>query len=197
MPRSNLKDDNNKIMKSRLYKKYKTEIVPALKEKFGYKNIMSVPKVEKITLNVGINSRNTDSGLLESVEKNIGRITGQKPVRTKAKKAVSAFKIREGMTVGVVVTLRGEKMYDFLDKLVNISLPRIRDFRGISLKNLDKRGNLSLPFKEHIVFPEIRADEVDRIHGLQVNINTSAKDKESGEELLRLLGIPFQKKEVK
>jgi large subunit ribosomal protein L5 len=158
---------------------------------------MSVPKVEKITLNVGINSRNTDSGLLESVENNIRRITGQKPVRTKAKKAVSAFKIREGMTVGVAVTLRGEKMYDFLDKLVNISLPRIRDFRGISLKNMDKSGNLSLPFKEHIVFPEIRADEVDRIHGLQVNINTSAKTKESGEELLRLLGIPFQKKEVK
>lgn len=184
-------------MKSRLYKKYKTEIVPALKEKFGYKNIMSVPKVEKITLNVGINSRNTDSGLLESVEKNLQRITGQKPIRTKAKKAVSAFKIREGMTVGVAVTLRGEKMYDFLDKLVNISLPRIRDFRGVSLKNLDKSGNLSLPFKEHIVFPEIRVDEVDRIHGLQVNINTSAKDKESGEELLRLLGMPFQKKEVK
>jgi large subunit ribosomal protein L5 len=184
-------------MKSRLYKKYKTEIIPALKEKFGYKNIMSVPKVEKITLNVGLNSRNTDSGLLEAVENNLRRITGQKPVRTKAKKAVSAFKIREGMTVGVAVTLRGEKMYDFLDKLVNVSLPRIRDFRGVSPKNLDKKGNLSLAFREHIVFPEIRADEVERIHGLQVNINTSAKDRESGEELLRLLGIPFQKKEVK
>lgn len=183
-------------MNSRLYKKYKSEVAPALKEKFGYKNVMSIPKVSKITLNVGINSRNTDSNLLESVENNLQRITGQKPIRTKAKKAISAFKIRENMVVGVAVTLRGAKMYDFLDKLVNISLSRIRDFRGTSLKNLDNKGNLSLPFKEHTVFPEIRPEEIDRIHGLQVNINTTAKNKEEGEELLRLLGMPFVKKET-
>ncbi|MFA5021055.1 MAG: 50S ribosomal protein L5 [Patescibacteria group bacterium] len=182
-------------MESRLHKKYIKEVVPALREKFGYKNIMSVPKILKVTLNVGINSRNTDSGLLDNVENNLRRITGQKPVRTKSRAAISAFKVKENMVVGVVVTMRGRKMYDFLDKLVNVSLPRIRDFRGISAKNIDKQGSLSLGFKEHIVFPEIRSDEVERIHGLQVNITTNAKSQKIGEEMFRLLGFPIQNKD--
>ncbi|MFA6525902.1 MAG: 50S ribosomal protein L5 [Candidatus Buchananbacteria bacterium] len=181
-------------MESRLHKKYQKEVVPALKEKFGYKNIMSVPKILKVTINVGINSRNTDSGLLDNVENNLRRITGQKPVRTKSRAAISAFKVKENMVVGVVVTLRGQKMYDFLDKLINISLPRIRDFRGVSAGNIDQQGNMSIGFKEHVVFPEIRSDEVERIHGMQVNITTNSKSHEEGEELFRLLGFPMQKK---
>lgn len=183
-------------MNSKLHKKYQQEIIPALQKKFGYKNVMSVPKIVKVSLNVGINSRNTDSSLLENVENTLKKITGQKPIRTKSKKAISAFKVKENMVVGVVVTLRGEKMYDFLDKLINISLPRIRDFRGINSKNIDKQGNLSIALKENTVFPEIRPDEVEKIHGLQININTSANDRQAGEELLRLLGLPLQKKEV-
>lgn len=182
-------------MESRLHKKYQKEVVPALKEKFGYKNIMSVPKILKVTINVGINSRNTDSGLLDNVENNLRRITGQKPVRTISRQAISAFKVKENMVVGVVVTLRGQKMYDFLDKLVNISLPRIRDFRGISAKNIDRQGNLSIGFKEHVVFPEIRTDEVERIHGMQVNVTTNATNHQEGEELYRLMGFPMQKKD--
>lgn len=182
-------------MKSRLQEKYNKEVVPALREKFGYKNIMAVPKITKVVLNVGINSRNTDSGLLDAVESTLTRISGQKPIRTKAKKAISAFKVKENMVVGVVVTLRGQRMYDFLEKLVNVSLPRIRDFRGISEKNIDQQGNLTIGFKEHIVFPEIRSDEVERIHGLQVTITTNAGDQAAGQELFRLLGFPFQKKQ--
>jgi large subunit ribosomal protein L5 len=182
-------------MNVRLKDKYNKEVVPALKEKFGYKNIMSVPKIVKVTLNVGINSRNTDSGLLDAVESTLQRITGQKPVRRKAKQAISAFKVKENMVVGVVVTLRGARMYDFLDKLVNVSLPRIRDFRGISAKNIDKQGNLSIGFKEHVVFPEIKSEEIERTHGLQVNISTTAGTFVVGEELFRLLGFPIQKKD--
>lgn len=182
-------------MESRLHKKYQQEVVPALKEKFGYKNIMSVPKILKVTINVGINSRNTDSGLLDNVENNLKRMTGQKPVRTKSRAAISAFKVKENMVIGVVVTLRGRKMYDFLDKLVNVSLPRIRDFRGISAGSIDKQGNLSIGFKEHIVFPEIRSDEVERIHGLQVNVTANSKNQAEGEELYRLMGFPMQKKD--
>lgn len=180
-------------MKSRLEQKFKQEIAPALDKKFNYGNILAVPKIEKVTVNVGINSRNTDSGLLEAVENNVIRITGQKPVRTKAKKAISAFKIRQGMVVGVKVTLRGKMMYDFIDKLINVALPRIRDFRGLSIKSIDKQGNLTIGFKEHNVFPEIKSDEVERLHGLEVVISTNAKNREHGEELFRLFGFPFQK----
>ncbi len=181
-------------MKSRFYKKYKEEVIPKLKEELGIKNVMAVPKIEKVVINVGINSRNTDSNLLENVESTLERISGQKPIRTKAKKAISAFKVKENMVVGVAVTIRGDRMYDFLDKLVNISLPRIRDFRGIPEKSVDKQGNLTIGFKEHIVFPEIKPDEIDRIHGLQVIITTNAKAREKGLVLFSLLGFPFQKK---
>jgi large subunit ribosomal protein L5 len=181
-------------MKSNLYDKYKREVVPELEKKFGYKNIMAVPKIVKVTVNVGINSRSTDSGLIDTVESTLRRITGQKPVRTKARAAISAFKVKENMVVGEVVTLRGQRLYDFLEKLITISLPRIRDFRGIPLKSIDAQGNLSLGFREHIVFPEIRSDEVERLHGLQVNVITTAQSREVGEELFRLLGFPLQKK---
>ena len=181
-------------MESILYKKYKEEAVPAMKEKFGYKNNLAVPKLTKVSLNVGINARNTDSAYQDMVEKNITRITGQKPVRTKAKKAISSFKVREGMVVGVKVTLRGQRMYDFLDKLVNISLPRVRDFRGINPKNVNDKGKLSIGFKEYNVFPEIKMDEVEKSHGLEVTIDNTASTREEGLELFRLLGFPFQKK---
>jgi len=190
VPGNSLKDKN---MNSRFYKKYQTEVVKGLKEKFGYKNIMAVPKLEKVTINVGINSRNTDSGLLDMVESTLTRITGQKPVRTKAKKAISAFKVKENMIVGMMVTLRGQRMYDFLEKFVNVSLPRIRDFRGISTDLVDKQGNMTVGLKENSVFPEIRADEIERVHGLQVTISTNAKNKAEGLEMFKLLGFPFKK----
>ncbi len=180
-------------MKSRLYDKYKKEVAPALKEKLAIKNVMAVPKVMKVCLNVGINSRQTESGYLDMVESTLTRITGQKPVRTKAKKAISAFKVRENMVVGVKVTLRGQKMYDFLEKLIDISIPRIKDFRGLKVSNIDENGSLSLGFKENSVFPEIKAEEMERTHGLQVNIMTNAGDYEAGLELFKLLGFPFQK----
>ena len=165
-----------------------------MQEKFGIKNYLAVPKIEKVCLNVGINSRQTDSGYLEAIENNIIRITGQKPVRVKAKKAISAFKVREGMVIGVKVTLRGQKMYDFLDKLINISLPRVRDFRGLPLQSIDRQGNLTLGFREHNVFPEIKSDEVERIHGLEISIATTAKDYQKGLALFKLLGFPFRDK---
>lgn len=184
-------------MKSRLYTKYKDEVVPAMQAKFSIKNRLAAPKIEKVSINIGINSRQTDSNYLDTTESNLTRITGQKPIRTKAKKAISAFKVRQGMVVGLKVTLRGQRMYDFLDKLIDISLPRIRDFRGLSLRSVDKQGNLTLGFKEHNVFPEIKSDEVERIHGLEISISTTAKNKERGTELFTALGFPFQKSNTK
>ena len=184
------------IMKSKIYEKYKKEIVPRMQEAFAIKNVMAVPKILKISLNVGINSRQ-ENNFQEIVESTLTRISGQKPIKNKAKKAISAFKVKENMIVGMKVTLRGQRMYDFLDKLINISLPRIRDFRGVNPKNIDQQGNLSIGLKEHVVFPEIRSDEVERIHGLQINISTNAKDKAAGEQLLRLLGMPLYKKDSK
>ncbi|NCN07149.1 50S ribosomal protein L5 [Candidatus Falkowbacteria bacterium] len=180
-------------MKSILYQKYQTESVPALKEKFGYKNINAVPKIEKVSVNIGINARNTESNYVDNVESIVTRITGQKPVKTKAKKAISAFKIREGMVVGVKATLRGQMMYDFLDKLVLVAVPRIRDFRGLDIKNIDNTGNLTLGLKEYNVFPEILPDEVERNYGLEISITTSAKNYEEGLELFKTLGFPFKK----
>ena len=176
-----------------LKEKYKKEIVSNLKEKFGYKNIFSVPKITKVTINVGLGAAK-DSGYLELVEKNLTAIAGQKPVSVKAKKSIAGFKIREGMIVGMMMTLRGDRMYDFVDKLVNVSLPRVRDFRGISPKSVDEGGNLSIGIKEHIIFPEIHMDDVERIHGLQVVITTSAKSREEGFEMFKLMGFPFKKK---
>jgi large subunit ribosomal protein L5 len=176
-----------------LKEKYKKEIISNLKEKFGYKNIFSVPKMTKVTINVGLGAVK-DSGYQELVEKNLTAITGQKPVLVKAKKSIAGFKIREGMIVGMMMTLRGDRMYDFVDKLVNVSLPRVRDFRGILPKSVDEGGNLSIGIKEHIIFPEIHMDDVERIHGLQAVITTTAKSREEGFEMFKLMGFPFKKK---
>ena len=176
-----------------LKEKYKKEIVPSLKEKFNYKNIFSIPKLSKVTVNIGLGV-SSDKVYQELVEKNLKAITGQKPVQVKARKSIAGFKIREGMVVGMMVTLRGERMYNFVDKLINVSLPRVRDFRGILPKSVDDGGNLSIGIKEHIIFPEIHMDDVERIHGLQVVISTTAKNKEEGFEIFKLMGVPFKKK---
>jgi large subunit ribosomal protein L5 len=175
-----------------LKEKYRKEVAPALKEKMGYKNTMAIPKVDKVTLNVGTGRAIQDAKFLDVVKNTLERITGQKPVFTKSRKSISNFKVRAGMTVGTKVTLRGDRMYDFLTKLINISLPRVRDFRGISKKSVNEQGNLSIGFIEHTVFPEIHPDEVEVVHGLEVNISTTAKTKEEGLALLTLLGFPFQ-----
>lgn len=177
-----------------LKEKYNKEIVPVLREKFGYKNNLAVPKIAKVTVNVGLGAGLKDSSYQELVEGTLVKITGQKPVSVKARKSIAGFKIREGMEVGVMVTLRGKRMYDFVDKLINISLPRIRDFRGISPKTVDQGGNLSIGIKEYIIFPEIKMDDVERIHGLQVVISSTAKNREEGLELFTLMGFPFKKK---
>lgn len=176
-----------------LKKKYLEEIVPHLEAKFNYGNRFAVPQVTKITLNVGISAAKKDEKYQDLVIKTLTRISGQKPILTLAKKAISAFKIREGNVVGAKVTLRGLRMYDFLEKLINVSLPRVRDFRGIKKTIVDKQGNLNLGFKEHIAFAEIDSAELEMLHGLEIAITTNAKNYEEGFELFNLLGFPFQK----
>lgn len=173
--------------------KYQKMVIPALKEKFGQKNNLAVPRLVKVVVNVGTGQGLKDAKYNEVVENTLIRITGQRPVKTAAKKSISNFKIRKGLVVGQMATLRGKRMYDFLDKLINVTLARVRDFQGISPKSIDSQGNLNLGFKEHIAFPEIKSDEVEKIHGLQVSIITTAKNKKEGLELLRLLGFPFGK----
>lgn len=172
---------------------YKKEVVPKLKESFRYKNANAVPVVETVTLNVGLGPGLKDARFLEAAEKTLTRISGQKPVKTKARKSISTFKIREGMVIGMKVTLRGKRMWDFLDKLFHVTLPRVRDFRGLPQKAFDGRGNYSIGFKEHIAFPEIPSDEIELLHGLQVTIATSAKTDEEAKALLIALGLPLKK----
>jgi large subunit ribosomal protein L5 len=174
-----------------LKERYLKEVVPQLKDKFGYANIMQVPKVEKVVLSIGLGEAIQNPKAIESAEGDLGIISGQHPVITRAKKSVAAFKVREGMSIGMMVTLRGRRMYDFLDKLINVTLARIRDFRGVSRESLDGRGNYNLGVREQIVFPEIDYDKVDRIRGLQVTINTTARSDEEAMSLLKLLGMPF------
>jgi large subunit ribosomal protein L5 len=181
-------------MESRLQTKYRKEVIKALKEKFDFKNAMQVPRLLKVVLNCGYGRMVKDAAFIENVVKTLTAITGQKPVHNKSKKSISNFKIREGMNIGVSVTLRGKRMYDFLDKLVSVTLPRVRDFRGISPKSFDKCGNYTLGLKENIAFPEITSDAVDKIHGLEMVIVTSASNKEEGLELLKQLGFPFRDK---
>ncbi len=178
----------------RLKELYKKEILLKMKEKFGYKNNMEVPKLEKVVINIGFGRHAKDKGYIENIEKNLISITGQRPVMTKAKKSISAFKVREGMTVGAKVTLRGARMYDFVEKLVNVTFPRVRDFRGIEEKIVDKTGSISIGFKEHLAFPEIKIDEIDNVHGLEINISVNKKNREENLELFRLMGFPFKKK---
>lgn len=176
-----------------LYKMYQTEVKSALKKTFGYKNDLAVPKIIKVSLNVGVGRFTKDKAYIDGVVNTLTRITGQKPILTKARKSISAFKVREGNIVGVVVTLRGARMYDFLDKLINITFPRVRDFRGFGEKIVDKTGNLSVGLREHLSFPEVKADEVDNIHGIEISVTTTAKTKAEGLELFKLIGFPFKK----
>lgn len=177
---------------SQLKKNYDSQVVPKLMETFQYKNIMEVPKVEKIILNMGLGEAIHNIKLLDSAAEELMVISGQKPVITRAKKSIAAFKLREGMPIGCRVTLRRDRMFDFLYKLINVALPRVRDFRGISGKAMDGRGNYSLGIKEQIIFPEIDYDKIDKIKGLNITIVTTAKTDEEGRELLKLLGMPFK-----
>lgn len=180
-------------MTSRLVEKYRNEVVPAITESFGYKNVMQVPKLEKIVINIGLGSHKDNPKAVESAVRDLTTITGQRPVVTKARKSIANFKLREGMNVGCKVTLRGEKMYDFFDKLVSISLPRVRDFRGVSSTSFDGRGNYSLGIKEQLIFPEIEYDMVDEIRGMDIVIVTTAETDEESKKLLELMGMPFKK----
>jgi large subunit ribosomal protein L5 len=180
-------------MKSRLEEKYLTEVAPQLKTVLGYDNIMQLPKLRKIVLNIGLGEATQEPKALEAAEKDLGTISGQHPVTTRAKKSISAFKLRTGVPIGMMVTLRGKRMYDFFDKLVNVVLPRFRDFRGVSRDSFDGRGNYSLGMKEQIVFPEIDYDKVDKIRGLEVTIVTSAKNDDEARTLLELMGMPFRR----
>ena len=177
---------------SQLKEFYEKEAVPKLVKTFNYKNIMQVPRLEKVVLNMGLGEAIQNIKLLDSAAEELQIIAGQHPVITRAKKSIAAFKLREGMPIGCMVTLRRNRMYDFFYKLVNIALPRVRDFRGISGKAFDGRGNYSLGIKEHIIFPEIDFDKIDRIKGLNISVVTSAQNDEEGKELLRLLGMPFR-----
>jgi large subunit ribosomal protein L5 len=177
-----------------LLTQYTTKVIPALKAEFGYKNVMQVPKVSKVTLNIGYGRQHKDKAFIENIEKTLTVISGQKPVHNKSKKSISNFKIREGLPIGISVTLRGARMYDFLYKLIHITLPRVRDFRGIGPKSFDAQGNYSFGFKESIAFPEVVVESIDKIHGLQVVITTTARDKKEGRALLAGLGFPFKDK---
>ena len=172
--------------------KYQTEVVPALMERFGYRNIMEVPRFEKIVLNIGVGEATQDPKALEAAVRDLEAISGQKPVITYAKKSVAAFKLRAGMAIGCKVTLRGDRMYEFLDRLISIALPRIRDFRGVSPASFDGRGNYSLGLREQLVFPEIDYDKIDKVMGLMVTIATTAETDEEAYELLKLMGMPFR-----
>lgn len=178
---------------SRFSELYKTEIKNKMTEKFGYKNVNQVPKLEKIVVNCCTRDAVTNSKVVQSIVNDLGIITGQKPVIAKAKKSVAGFKVREGMPLGANVTLRGERMFEFLERLVNITLPRVRDFRGVSSKGFDGKGNYTLGLKEQIIFPEISYDQIDKVRGLGISIVTTAKNNEEGRELLNLFGMPFNK----
>ena len=180
--------------KPRLQLKYDKEIVPALMTQFAIKNRMAVPKFSKVVLNIGLKQGLKDPKFVDAAERTLSRITGQKPVKTLAKKSISNFKIREGMVVGMMATLRGRRMYDFLDKLINVTLPRVRDFRGLAPKGIDTHGNMSIGFREFIAFPEIRPEDTDYAHGLEMTIVTTAGSKEKGIALLRAAGLPINEK---
>ncbi len=178
-------------MNSVIYTQYKQTVVPALKEELGLKNIHQVPAIKKVVINVGYGRKTKDKAYIDTVEETLTAISGQKPLHNKAKKSISNFKIREGMDIGMSVTLRGQKMYNFLYKLIHLTLPRVRDFRGISVKGFDKQGSYSMGMKESTSFPEVRIDNNDKIHSLQIIINTSATTKEEGIALLSKMGFPF------
>lgn len=179
-------------MVSRLKEKYQNEVIKAMMEKFNYNNIMQVPKLEKVVVNVGVGEAIQNSKALDATVSDITIITGQRPVITKAKKSIAAFKLREGMKIGCKVTLRGDRMYHFVDKLFNIALPRVRDFRGVSPKSFDGRGNYSMGVKEQLIFPEIEYDKIDKVRGMDIIFVTTANTDEEARELLKLMGMPFR-----
>jgi len=172
---------------------YLNEIVPAMTKKFGYKNVMEVPKIEKVVINMGVGEAKDNAKLLESAAKDLEIISGQKPVITKAKKSIANFKLREGMSIGCKVTLRGERMYEFVDRLINLALPRVRDFRGVNPNAFDGRGNYALGIREQLIFPEIDFDKVDKVRGMDIIFVTTAKTDEEARELLTQFGMPFRK----
>ncbi len=177
--------------KPRLFVRYKEEIVPALVQEFSYRNVLQAPKVEKVVLNIGLGEALTNAKAVEAAVGDLQQITGQKPVVTRAKKSIATFRLREGMPIGAMVTLRGDRMYEFLDRLVTLTLPRIRDFRGINPNSFDGRGNYTLGLREQIAFPEIDYDRIDKTRGLEISIVTTARTDEEGRRLLTLLGMPF------
>ena len=177
----------------RLKAKYNDEVVPKMKAEFGYKNRLQVPRLEKVVLNVGLGEAIEQPKLLDAVENEIACITGQKPVRRKARKSIASFKLRAGMPIGCNVTLRGNIMYEFFDRFVNVAIPRIRDFRGLERRSFDGRGNYSLGIKEQLIFPEVDYDKVEQIHGMDITFCTTAKSNKEAESLLRLMGMPFKK----
>ena len=177
---------------SRLKDRYLKEVVPGLKKEFGYKNVMAIPKIEKVVVNMGLGEATQNVKLIDAGADEIGRITGQRAVTTRAKKSIAAFKVRAGMPVGTMVTLRGERMYEFLDRLMNIALPRVRDFKGVSPKGFDGRGNYTLGLKDQLLFPEIDYMKVDKARGMNISVITSAKTDEESRRLLQLLGMPFR-----
>ena len=180
-------------MPPRLIERYSVEAVPALREQFKYANPMELPRLEKIVVNIGLGEALTDGNALDKASDDVARITGQKPIITRAKRSIANFRLREGNAIGVMVTLRGIRMYEFFDRLVTAALPRIRDFQGVNPNGFDGRGNFSLGLREQLIFPEIDYDRVDRVRGLQVTVVTSAKTDEEGRRLLELLGVPFRK----
>ena len=179
----------------RMRKRYDDEIVKAMTEKFGYKNALEVPKLEKITLNMGVGEASQDKKKVQTAAEEMALIAGQKPVITKAKKSIAQFKLREGMPIGCKVTLRRERMYEFMDRLVTVAMPRIRDFRGLNPKSFDGRGNYAMGLKEQIIFPEISYDQIDKVRGMDIIVTTTAKTDEEARELLRLFGFPFPAEE--
>jgi len=178
---------------SRMKEVYRKEVVPALVKKFGYTNVHMIPKIEKIVVNCVTKDAVSNSKVVDSIVNDLSAITGQKPVVARAKTSIASFKVRQGMPLGASVTLRGEKMYEFLDRLISISLPRVRDFRGVSPKGFDGKGNYTLGLKEQIIFPEINYDKIDKVRGLGISIVTSAETNDEGRELLTLIGMPFRK----
>jgi large subunit ribosomal protein L5 len=183
-------------MASRLRERYKDEIAPALMKEFGYENVMQVPRLVKVSVNIGLGEAVQNAKALDAASADLTAITGQKPVITRAKKSIANFKIRENMPIGIMVTMRGERMYEFLDRFLSVALPRIRDFQGAPANAFDGRGNYSLGIREQLIFPEIEYDKIDRIRGMQVTIVTSAKTDEEARSFLQLLGVPFQRQQA-
>ena len=180
------------MAEARLKQLYKTKAIPALTKEFGYKNVMAVPKLQKVAINVGLGEATQNPKLMDGAANELGTIAGQKPVVTKAKKSIAAFKLREGMSIGAMVTLRGDRMYEFLDRLMNVALPRVRDFRGVSTKSFDGRGNYTLGLRDQLIFPEIDYNKVEKVKGMNISITTTARTDAEGVALLRHMGMPFR-----